>query len=65
MEKILLLILIVCFGFQDLVSQFRLGVKADLSLSFNRKQEILYDDFNDYLLYKLTVLEQDVLQVLV
>jgi len=54
------MILIVAFGVADLVGQLRLGVKADLSLSFNRQQEIFYDDFNDFLLYKLTVLEQDV-----
>ena len=52
--------MIICFLSSDMIAQLRLGVKADLSLSFNRKQEILYDDFNDILLYRLTVLEQDV-----
>jgi len=60
MQKILWLFLIASFGATDLMGQLRLGVKADLSLSFNRKQQIFYDDFNDFLLYKLTVLEQDV-----
>lgn len=46
-------------SWQDVSAQLRLGVKTDLSLSFNRQQEILYDDFNDFLLYRLTVLEQD------
>ena len=41
-------------------AQVQLGVKGNVSLSFNRQQQILYDDFNDFLLYRLTVLEQDV-----
>ena len=41
-------------------AQVRLGVKGNVSLSFNRQQQVLYDDFNDFLQYRLTVLEQDV-----
>jgi hypothetical protein len=51
--------LIIFLGLES-EAQVRLGIKGNVSLSFNRQQQILYDDYNDFLLYRLTVLEQDV-----
>ena len=40
--------------------QIKLGVKASYSLPFNRYQEIKYDDWQDFLIYKVGFREQDV-----
>ncbi len=41
-------------------AQIRVGVKGTYSLPFNRYQEIKYDDWQDYLIYKVGFLEQDI-----
>jgi len=46
-----------CF---DLSAQFYAGVKGSYSIPFVRSQELKYDDQDDFLMYKVRFIEQDV-----
>ena len=54
---------IICILFLTgicLDAQIRLGVKGNITLPFSKSQEILYDDPNDFLLYRLVIRDVDV-----
>jgi len=41
-------------------AQIRLGVKASLTVPFSKNQLIQYDDYQDFLVYEVTVLQQNI-----
>jgi hypothetical protein len=51
------LFILTAYGLQ---AQVRLGVKGNITLPFSKQQEVLYDDPNDFLLYRLVIRDVDV-----
>ncbi len=53
-------ILLFVFLSTQSLAQVRLGVKASITVPFSKNQLIQYDDFDDYLVYDVKVLQQNV-----
>ena len=54
------LTLVMIFSAFETRGQFNFGIKGSYSLPFNTKQEIKYDDSQDFLIYRVNFLELDV-----
>ena len=55
-----ILVMIIACGVISVDGQVRLGVKAGLTVPFSKNKLIQYDDFQDFLAYEVTVLQQNV-----
>jgi len=61
MRRKLSYIIIICSFFAiTSEAQIRLGVKASLTVPFSKNQLIQYDDYQDFLVYEVKVLQQNI-----